>query len=402
MTDARYEFDDPRFDVVLQKSDRILQVQEYTYAQDFLGAMDAFSFVYYNEDISLTRGLELQPVVLRINERPQVYGRIDVTERGDDGSSVHCEGRDYLADLVECNIDPKCILRDGMTLEQAVLLLTGTCGITSITDSSGRISARTGKATGKKPLTISAKAVSDFKPVAGRGIYEVLEELLARFGYLAQPSIGRSSLAIQAPTYEQPSIGRIVRTVDSPNKNLLISGRARCDYSSLPTHALFTGKQGSPVETGGAKGCLSEWSALESSSAYGSTFSGIVDAAVISGRSNPNSPTAVADGSLYRLLYFNDQKVGKTAEQITNARARAVGERLKKTLRYTCKLRGHVNPVTGYTWSVDTMLDVDDDMADVHEQLWVHKATFRCSRNEGPTTALEMIRPKTYVVSGDS
>jgi prophage tail gpP-like protein len=387
---------DPLFEVVLERSGRVLRVEDYTFVSDFFSPSDAFSFTYYSEDPALLRGLEMQPVTLRIDGREQFAGRIEATDRGDKGSAVVCEGRDYFSDLVECNLDPKFFLRDGMNLEDAILQLVAPCGITTIETQGARISKRTGKPVTIKDLHLSAKSLKDTKPEAGKGIFETLESLLARFGYVAQPSTRRNAIVIQEPTYDMDSLGRITRTKGNPNKNLVLAGKARRDYSSFPTHAVFTGKQGTPTEAGGAKGSFSRWDLNEWLSNYPQEMRDILSGSIVEGRRLPGDLKEVDAGVLYRLLYFRDDKVAKTKEQLDNALIRAVSDRLKDTLRYSCTLRGHINPVTGYTWANDTIIDIDDDMADVHEPLWCHRVAMKNSRNGGPTAELEFIRPHTY------
>lgn len=398
MTDL--SLDDPQFDVVLQKSERVLSVQEYSYTQDFLGATDSFSFVYYDSDRAKLRGLEMQPVVLRIDGHPQMYGRIEATDRGSDGSAVHAEGRDYLSDLVECNVDPRCIIKDGTTLADAILYLCAPCGINTINDQSGRFSARTGKVATKIDAQLSAKNLKDVKPEAGKGIFETCEKLLARYGLMLQPALDRNTVIVQAPSYDYEPLGNIWRTEGGSLHNLVIEASARRDFSSFPTHCLFTGKQGTAVEKGGAKGTSSPWSLYEWLPLASEEIRATLESAFLQDRNLPDDPKSVLNGVLYRLLYFKDD-VAKTHEQIERSQLRAVSERLKDLLTYTCKVRGHVNPTTGFCWTTDALLDVDDDMADVHETLWCYRCVFENSRGGGPTTTMTMIRPCTFMLSGE-
>jgi hypothetical protein len=393
--------EDPKLEILLEKSGRVLSVNEYTLSQDFTGSTDSFSFTYYSDKPELLRGLELQPVTIRIDGRTQFIGRIDATTRGDNGSAVTCEGRDYLSDLVESNVDPKCILRDGMPLQDAILYLCAPCGITTIESPAERISAKTGKPVNVGLHKLTAAEVKDDKPEAGRGIYQVCEELLARFGLTLQPTIRRSAVVIQPPTYDTASIGRIARTFGEPRKNLVISGRARRDYSSFPTHAVFTGKQGTPVDIGGAKGTISpRWDMFEFLDKYPTEIKTIVRDAIVQGRMSPGETSTATNGALYRLLYFQDPKA-KTASHIANSMMRAISDRLKSTLTYECTVRGHSDPITGYTWAPDTMVDVADDMSDINEPLWCKSVTFANSRQSGPTTALTFLRPKTFQIYWD-
>lgn len=395
--------EDPQFEVVLQKTGRSLRVQEYSYTQDFLGATDSFSFTYFDRDHPENmRGLEMQPVELRIDGKLQMLGRIEKTTRGGEhGAAIHCEGRDYISDLVECNIDPKCILKDGITLHDAVLYLCAPCGIHTINDQSGRISARTGKVVSPIDSKLSAKQVKDLKPEAGKGIFETVETLLARYGLMLQPSLDRNTVIVQAPSYLYDAMGRIIRTQGAPLANTVIEASATRNFSSVPTACIFTGKQGAPVEKGGAKGTFRTWNLFgDWIPVAGDELRSILEKAVYDGRNPTDDPQGLLGGILYRMLYFLDTHA-KTQEQIERSQLRAVSDRLKDTLRYRAKMRGHVNPATGYCWGNDTILSVEDDMCDVHEELWCHRAVFENSRKTGPTTTLDMIRGQSFMVYAD-
>ena len=402
MVEQQFNKGDPKFCIKLQKTGRLLLPQSYSYTQDFLSASDAFSFVYYDTNPSNTRGLELQPVEISIDGRLHMLGRIEKTTRGGEyGAGVFCEGRDYMSDLVECNIDPRCIVKDGTTLKDAVLYLLAPCGILEINDQSLRLSSRTGKYFSPIDEKLSAKQVKDLRPEAGKGVYETVETLLARYGLMLQPSIDRNTVIVQGPSYIYGSVGRIYRHAGDPNDNLVISATATRDFSSMPTTCIFTGKQGTAVEKGGAKGLFRQWNMFSEWVPYvAQELADILTGMVFDGRNPIDEPKKVLGSTFYRLLYFLDHHA-KTQEQIERSQLRAVSDRLKDTLRYEVTVRGHTNPVTGLCWSNDTILEISDDMCDVHEDLWCYRVTFANSKDSGPTTKLSMIRSKSFMVYAD-
>lgn len=395
---------DPIVDIVLEKSGRILRVEDYTIRSDFLTSTDSFSFTYYSEDDANLDGLEMQPVTIRVNGRPYVIGRIEKTTCGDNGSAVSCEGRDYIADLVECNVDPKLILQDGMTLMSAILALCAPCGITDIAAPGVRVDERTGKpgAGSVEMHRLTATEAYELKPKAGRGIYEVCEEILARFGLTLQPSNRRNLITIQPPSYDNPAIGRLSRTRGKALGNSITSGAASRDYSSFPTCALFTGKQGKPVETGGAKGVFRPWDIASVVGDMPAEMQRILAGAITAGRRDPDVLEAIPEGELYRLMYFKDDKIAKSNDHVENALRRAIADRVKETLRYRCKVRGHTDPTTGYTWCNDTKVEIDDDPARVHEELWCYSVELTGSKSSGPMSSLEFLRPWSYQVYAEA
>lgn len=66
------------------------------------------------------------------------------------------------------------------------------------------------------------------------------------------------------------------------------------------------------------------------------------------------------------------------------------------TLAYRVTLRGHTDPETGAIWTVDTMVNVQDEICGVNEPLWIAKRTLRFSPTEGSTTQLECWRPGSF------
>jgi prophage tail gpP-like protein len=71
---------------------------------------------------------------------------------------------------------------------------------------------------------------------------------------------------------------------------------------------------------------------------------------------------------------------------------RAISDRAKDTLVYTCTMPGHRDRQTGAVYAIDTLVDVNDDIREVHEPLWVIGRKFRYSASEGAVTDLTMIR----------
>jgi hypothetical protein len=92
------------------------EVIDWSLDTDFLTATDAWSITLV-DDRPLPRWYELQQVEIYIEGKRHLIGRCDRTERGAEGSIIKIEGRDYLADMTECNIDPSLTFRAGISLE---------------------------------------------------------------------------------------------------------------------------------------------------------------------------------------------------------------------------------------------------------------------------------------------
>lgn len=372
-------------------------VIEWEIDSAYLVSTDGFSFRLLEEDRSLLRGLEMQPVELVVEGATQLLGRIDASERGDTALTARFEGRDYIADLVECNADPSLKFTAEQTLGECLLVAAQACGIGKIVDDedSAVLDLKLGKprqtkrrSKSKRP---SAQKVEDYKPRPGEGIYELLNRLVARYGVTIQPDSDRTVLVLDRPDYTQEPVATLFRTDDTTNAqaNNVIRGIARRDYSMFPTYALFTG-------TAGKSGKANEPLRFEFDTAsipYNSEVADIITAAVEGTRKRPAVDTT-APGYLYRLLYHRDEEA-RSEEQVQLAALRAVGERTKDALVYTATVKGHADPRTGCLYTMNTMVMVDDAIADVHEPMWVARRTLRYGR-DGATTELHCWRPELF------
>ena len=376
------------------------RVSSYSLKSAYTGSTDNFEFSLYDTDRSKLLRLEMQPVELLINGASQLIGRIDATEIGDDGSAVTCRGRDYIADMVECRVDPSAQVKKGMTLGDSLTLVCSPVGIDTVI-SDDDFQMRTVRAahpvkkrgTGKRH---SRKVVDEYKPQPGEGMYEFCNRLVARFGATIQPGRARNEIVLDEPSYEQDPVAAIVCTDDPQTSvsNNVISASASRDWSSFPTFALFTNKAG---EVGSDKAGLSASRDIFQAAAQSQELLEIIQRSTFSGRLKPGDKPNVSKGELYRLLYHRDND-SKTQEQIENAISRAVAERLRETLRYTVELRGHQDPKSGALWAIDTMIQVSDSIRGIDEALWVHSREFSYAPGRGATTKLELWRPNSFVI----
>ncbi|HEU4544351.1 MAG TPA: hypothetical protein VFR23_24685 [Jiangellaceae bacterium] len=355
----------------------------------YLVSTDGFSFDLLSQNPTELRGLEAQPVTLVVGEHPQVVGRIDVTER-ESARSLHCEGRDYLADLVEGHVDPKLAFKDGMTLQAAVALACSPYGINLVLGDAAvtrnaRTGARGGRAAPKDFLTLK---LQDLKPESEQGVYDYVNRLAVRHGVTPQPTLNRNELLLQAPNYDQEPLYRLRRSLSPGTTNRIKRGVARRDFSSFPTFTVVRGLGGTQPTTEKTP----------------KNASGLIDSALltpetqavaISGRVLPVPHGADADGRLYRLLSLHD-RTARTSEQITAVAFRAIWDRLKETLTYRCTVAGHTDPDTGAVYGIDTIADIQDEVADVNERMWVYRRTLRFTAKGGAETDLECWRIGAY------
>ena len=235
---AGQRLDEPSIDIFFDALGRNTRnVIEYSIDSAYMTSTDAFSFTLYEPDLSLIRNLELQPVSVYINGNLQARGRVEVTEVGHGpGLVLKCEGRDYIADLVECNIDPAVSISENMTLEQVVKIAARPVGIGTVSfDPRPWRNARTGIDIQSTlgPRKFQNAPLKDFKPNPGEGIYQFLARICARFGCTLQPTMERDKVLLGAPDYVQDAAYSVTRSIDNPKsaQNNVISAKARRDYT---------------------------------------------------------------------------------------------------------------------------------------------------------------------------
>jgi len=376
--------------------------KEWAIHSGYLTSADDFTFTFFDPDPEQSQRLELQPVELVLDGQSQAFGRIDATEVGDDGGAVTCEGRDYIADIVECNVDPLVKVAPDTTIETALLDCLAPCGITVIVDNvdismaSVRSGTRVKHGTRKRK---KVKPLQDYAPKPGEGIYEYINRIVCRAGATLQPADRREAVYITEPDFKSDPVGTLQRSTDPTLSagNNIVRATARRDYSKFPTFTLFTGTMvPAPEESGG--GISQTFDMQTFADGFNAELGQILtSSAIVSGRVKPNTIPNAAPGALYRLLYYRDQE-SRTAEELFVAAKRAIAERLKDTLIYRATVKGHRDPVTGALWSVDTMVNVNDSVARVNEPLWVASRTFQFSRGSGSTTELELWRPESFQI----
>jgi len=386
-----------RFEALNRETDRI---KSYKIQSSYLVSTDGFDFVLVEKDLSLIRGLEMQPVELLISGptvvgAQQALGRIDITDIGGDGIALTCEGRDYVSDMVENHVDPEFNVAKDTPLAAAIVQVGAPVGIDTVWSNGdvGMRNIRTGKAPGNPaPADFSAIKLTDLKPQSGLGSYEWANRVAARNGVTIQPGGNRNELYLSAPDYQQTAVGTLRRSLGSTQagRNTIAKGRARRDYSKFPTHTLFTGKaaaqgKGKPAPLKFEAGTRSVIDALGNAELLAAK------ARIVDGRRKPSAAGELADFQLYRLLYQQESE-SKKREQLERAATRAFSERFKDTLVYTCSVKGHELPDGGAVYGVNTVLNIQDELTDVNEPMWVASRTLSYSENGGAETELEFWR----------
>ncbi len=398
----------PRNDHPLTVSFELLGKQETTRIKSwsiesaYLTSTDGFSFSILTDPTDPSfRDLELQPVELILDGSSQLLGRIERTSIGSDGVAVECQGRDYIADLVECNVDPTFKVKESMTLGDAILRVSEPCGIQAVLgdDDVALQNIRSGVQVKRKKRKQRQKTpLQDYQPrPGGEGIYEFGNRLTARHGVTIQPGGDRGVIVLNAPDYEQSPTYSIRVTSDkrAGSSNNVIEATATRDYTKFPTYTLANGKQARTEDKPTA--LRRTYDMLTLASAFSPEMQRILTSAKVeAGRKMPNEPRG-GDFSLYRLLHVQDIDA-RSEDQLDFCALRAIADRLKDTLEYSCTLRGHVDPGSNAIWSVNTMVHVVDEIRGIDEPLWISECSKSFSPSAGAITRITCWRPSSFQI----
>jgi prophage tail gpP-like protein len=401
--------------VLLERTEKLearslVGVKSWYVDTQYLVSTDEFEFTAAAGDPPLRPSeLDLRRVTLVLNGQPILIGQIEITSIGSDGSAVTCRGRDFMADLLECNVDPTFKLRDDMTLEQMLLEVCSPLGISKIVDDADDYDAdksirdiRTGLTPdrkGRKRHARRSDPLKDYQPKPGEGIYEYINRICARMGLTLQPGPDRQTLFITAPFYDQSSVYEPIRRYRDASLNTgnnCLGATAVRDFTRMPTVAQATGT----AATAGKAG-VSLFKEVDVFGLGGAEeLAAVIQDRAHAGRFKPSSALTGEEldaraTRAYRLLYLRDEAC-RTDEQLDHAIRRAVAERLKDSLRYTCTVAGHKDLTTDALWAVDQTVNVEDEICDIREALWIAKRTFRFDRDSGSTTQLECWRPGSF------
>jgi prophage tail gpP-like protein len=387
-------------------------IEAYRINGDYLTPTDEWEVTLYNhKDPAQLRRIfrPKRPIKLYLGDTLQMVGRIDGHEGTGNGQrSLRVYGRDYLADLVDAGIDPAVRIKKGESLWALLLTAFEPWGIdTSI----GNFDAMRNATTGKNPFTgqpardFKALTVEESKPTAGQGAFEWGSGIAARHGATIQPSTKRNEICICEPEYNQGALYQFTRKKSGECN--IESGTARVDWSDVPTVTVATGRgAASGTKATGLALTVPSFSEGSPSELYKNreiqyTITGPNSGvAAVESVFNPKQKVTVLYDSpapWYCPMYYQD-KESKNREQLERGVRRMLSERLRKTLMYEVEVQGLCDRASGAVYGLDTIAHVTDEIEDVDEDLWIFGRTLTQDPGRGPTTRLQLIRPKSLML----
>ena len=374
----------------------------YDYAQHFLTPADAWSFSIPAVSLSDGQRQALQPgavVEIKISGLRQTTGYVDAVRlsgsRGS-GTIVTVTGRDWMSPAVDGHVDPNLRFSESMSLQD---LVTATfsflADVTFQTDNIANRNVMTGRNTGstsKKGKTLKSYVLHQLEPYPQESPFVFASRVSQRFAQWIWPSQDGQSIVVGQPDFEQEPLYQILNSLDpgmSPHNNVL-EWDAEASRKDQPTTILATGFGGGGVNAlstpkGGIINPIS------------SSNSNAILAAYPTVKFTQPTLALVAGGlgilplldPVPRPMFLIDRDSHDQSE-IDAFLLRELSLRTRHALTANYTIEGH--RVGGVPITVDTIVDVQDDLSGVHQQMWIIGRRFRKDPRAGTSTHLETIR----------
>jgi prophage tail gpP-like protein len=388
----------------------------YSFGSDFLQPSDGWEFTVPEEGLDDRTRTALGmvgpiralggEVSLAINGNVQSTGYIEsigVTASRSSGAEWTISGKDRLGQAIDSHVDPTLQFKAGVTLAELLKALFTPFGWKADDDfeidNTANRNAKTGirgvpfTKGGKKkgPRPLKSFVLHQLKPQGHEGVFAFAARVAERHGLWIRSSADGRKLIVGKPEFDQAPAYALRRARDGQGTNI-IAGSVHFDMADQPTVIVADGFGG-----GGEFGA-SRLRAIASNPAFYTTdvvealkpYAKYKDAHRIDDFRAVKTPYALPR---CRPLYLHDNE-SQTQEQLDAFVHREMSLRLRKSLTCDYVVEGHGQLRDGVftPWDIDTTVDVDDDLAGLHERMYVLGRRFEKSRGSGTTTRLHLIR----------
>lgn len=390
------------------------QFSSYSFESDFLSPSDGFSFTL--EDSKLPAGVDKAlkigaRVALTINSVRVADGYLDKCVMGADrksGRTWQLAGRDRLGLAVDSGADPTVKFPEGTTLEQALMSIFTPFGFASPTDfiidndanralstggARGIKMSKGGKKRGPKPLKNIVLHLS--KPYPHETAYDFAKRLANREGLWIWVQSDGERLVVGRPDFEQDPLYRLRRSLDGSGN--VEGGHVSYDRTSQPS-VIIADSFGGGGEFGKGRfkafavnpyfGVDDDGFVLDEVSKLISKFP---DAQQVTFTVQPYHRRAAQIPQ--RPVWLHDDE-SKTPAQLEAYLRREMSLLIRQSLTAEYLVTGHgqINDGEFTAWAVDTVVDVQDEVGDLHERMYVLGVHYEKSRQGGTSTRLQLVR----------
>ncbi|HEY2516943.1 MAG TPA: hypothetical protein VGI39_38995 [Polyangiaceae bacterium] len=413
----------------------------YEFGSNFRTAADGFSLETGGKENPPAKEVEaLKPgarVQLRIRGLVQATGYIDDVEPDTSpskGKILKVTGKDVMGPLVMGGADPFNLkFSPNQTLADFVEGVFAPYGFKTYTESDAanravRTGLRAEKFTKVKGKPIKSSIFTEqLKPHPGESIHQYATRIINRAGYFFWPSADGTSVVVGLPDYEQAAIAKLTRRIDDPTANNILSGGVKCRTSRQVGAIIATGFTGggewprshykvgmmnelvtiaTGIELGAFEGSITTSprspgltnvfrdsrfsdSRLNVRRDLDDIFLENDDCLVLSPRQFPDS---VLRPLPYSTVTFLHDDEAKTQDQLIRFVQREMSHIQCEMWVGDYVVHGHT--YNGVPWTVNTIVDVDDDHSNFHAPMWVGGRSF-IRQGRSPMTHLQLILPHT-------
>jgi prophage tail gpP-like protein len=404
---------------------RLDRFSNYSFDSNFMEPTDAWHLTIgglENPSESIVEALVSGATVqLLINGSPQATGYIDsVVPHGSRGGGKVLEitGADTFAPVVRGGADPfNADLRftADQTFEDMVRNVFGTYGFTkfAIDDAADR-AVKTGlraqRFTKKKGKPLKNFTFpQQLKPQPGESSWQYVSKIGERMGLYIWPSADGQTCIVSTPDYLQAPVARLVRQIGT-NVSNIVDGGIGCHVAHQPSCIVATGFAGGGEwsrsklkviqvnELVGLKELTSAYNQwIRLSDEVTQVIENNQDAIIVAIR-DAVFPNSLARPTKHAQPIFLHDEDSKSLEQLANFVRRRMSSFQKEMWvgEYTVYGHTYFDGQNYIPWTVNTIVDVDDEISGFRGPMWVCGRTFtKDAKTGGTLTHLHLTLPHT-------
>lgn len=383
--------------------------KHYQYAANLELPTDGWSFSVGNHDLPdgfTPFNLTGSRVELKINGTVQGNGYVDsveVTNSRSAGTEYNISGRDRIAQAVDACADPTRTFKEGMTLEDVLVELFKPFGWSKpedfIIDNSANVSAKAGiRGTprtkgGKKkgPRPLKSFIQHQLRPYPREGVFQFAARISERHGLKIWQTASGDQIVVSTPDFDIDPFYTLRR--NNRGTTNVLEGSVRFQIMNQATCIVADGSSGGgEFGRGRIKSIMANTLVFTEDPAFIDPWARYPGANRVLGHKF-STPVPVPRA---RTLYLHDEE-STTQFQLDNFVRREMAKIQKESLQVRYTVEGHGQVVDGsfVPWTIDTTVDVEDEVAGLTERLYVLGRTFHRSRTGGTMTSLDLIRLNT-------
>ncbi len=384
------------------------QWSSYEFASNLETPADGWSFTIGADKLPDSAATWLVPgqfVQLKLNGAVQGSGytdSIEVRASRSAGTEFVIQGRDLIAQAVDACADPTVTFKEGASLLDVLVDLFGPFGWDSeddfITTNEANTNAKAGirgvPRTRKAQKPLKRFTMHQLRPYPREGVYQFASRVAKRHGLMIWQTASGQNIVASEPSFDGDPLYRLVR--NSKGTTNVLDGHVRLDIKNQATCIVADAASGGG-EFGRAriKAIMANTAVATEDPAFLEPYKRYPDAIRVLGHAFA-TPVRVPRA---RTLYLHDEE-STTQEQLNNfvRREMAMLQRDSLQASYTVEGHGQITAEGFVPWTVDTTVDVEDDIAGIRERMYIIGRTFHKSRSAGTTTSLQLIRLHTIVL----